>query len=97
MYRIGIIGMGGIARAHLGAYAALGEHVQVTACCDRLLERATGATQGVLMNLGELAGVALHACAYTDYPALIADANVDVDPPYKRFLSSTAMISRNAI
>jgi len=73
-----MIGMGGIARAHLHAYAALATRVQVTACCDRLPERAGGSAQGASINLGALAGVETPARAYTDYRELLADADVDL-------------------
>jgi predicted dehydrogenase len=64
MLNIGIIGVSGIAGAHLGAYDRLPEAARVVALCDTIPEKAAQrAEQGVT--------------AYTDYRDLLADPAVD--------------------
>ncbi|REJ07506.1 gfo/Idh/MocA family oxidoreductase [Microbacterium bovistercoris] len=68
MLRIGIIGTGGIADAHIGGYLAFGEQCQIVALADVLPGRATQKAEAF----------GLDAAAYDDPAAMIADADLDV-------------------
>lgn len=62
---IGMIGLGSINRAHLAGYQSDEARVQITAVCDTRAE----IVQEMALRLG--------AKAYTDYPEMLADAEVD--------------------
>lgn len=64
-FRIGVIGLGGVADAHLSAYRAL-QHVRVVSVCD-LREDVARST-----------ALRLSANAYTDYRALLSDGGLDL-------------------
>lgn len=64
-FRIGIIGLGGVADAHLSAYREL-QQVRVVSVCD-LREEVARST-----------ALRLSANAYTDYRALLSDGGLDL-------------------
>ncbi|MCC7492430.1 MAG: Gfo/Idh/MocA family oxidoreductase [Fimbriimonadaceae bacterium] len=64
--RLALVGCGGISKAHLAGFRALGELGQVTVCCD--LDPAAAAARAA-----ELPG----ARAAVDYAAVLADPSVD--------------------
>ncbi|MHB9109093.1 MAG: Gfo/Idh/MocA family protein [Armatimonadota bacterium] len=76
MVNIGIIGLGGIAGAHIPAYDAL-PNARLVARCDRDPARAAGTAGGVAINLGagDTGTAAARAC--TDYRELLRDPEVE--------------------
>lgn len=76
MIRIGIIGVGGIAGAHISGYSKLTEKACITALCDKIPERARGEGK-VDINIATGGGKAVQATPYTDYREIVQDANVD--------------------
>ena len=58
--KIGIIGNGGISNAHMDGYKALGDRVEVVACCDINFEKAKSYAEkyGVKGNLVAGANIA---------------------------------------
>lgn len=64
-FRIGLIGLGGVASAHLAAYRAL-DTVEIVSVCD------------IAQPLAEATAQEFGARAYTDYRRLLADGGVDL-------------------
>lgn len=64
-FRIGLIGLGGVAAAHLAAYRSLDE-VEIVSVCD------------VQQHLAEAAAREFAARGYTDYRRLLADGGIDL-------------------
>ncbi|HEY3416873.1 MAG TPA: Gfo/Idh/MocA family oxidoreductase [Armatimonadota bacterium] len=77
MIKVGIIGVGGIAGAHLGAYGTM-DDVQVVALCDKIPERASGTGKSVELNIGGGDALSVTATPYTDYRQLLADDTVEL-------------------
>jgi len=75
MINIGIIGLGGIAGAHVAAYGTL-ENVRIIARCDRDPARAAGTAGGITINLGDGDTATGDANLYTDYRELLRDPEV---------------------
>ncbi len=76
MINVGLIGVGGIAGAHLPAYATL-DSAQVVALCDKDPVRARGEGREIPLNIPTGGGTAVQAKAYLDYRELVADAEVE--------------------
>ena len=76
MVNIGIIGLGGIAGAHVGAYNTL-ENARITARCDRDPARAAGTAGGITINIGRGETATGGARTYTDYRELLRDPEVE--------------------
>ncbi|MFE6735387.1 Gfo/Idh/MocA family protein [Microbacterium sp. NPDC057650] len=68
MLRIGIIGTGGIADAHISGYLAFGEQCEIAALADVLPGRAAQKAESF----------GLDAAAYDDPAAMIAEADLDM-------------------
>jgi predicted dehydrogenase len=64
-FRIGLIGLGGVASAHLAAFRTLDE-VEIVSVCD------------IAQTLAETTAREFGARAYTDYRRLVADGGVDL-------------------
>lgn len=64
-FRIGLIGLGGVASAHLAAYRAL-DTVEIVSVCD------------IAQPLADTTAREFGARAYTDYRRLLADGGVDL-------------------
>ncbi|MHB9024340.1 MAG: Gfo/Idh/MocA family protein [Armatimonadota bacterium] len=77
MINVGIIGVGGIAGAHLGAYGKIAD-ARVVALCDIIPERASGTGKSVSLNIGGGDEIAVQATPYTDYRQLLADDAVEL-------------------
>ncbi len=68
--RLGIVGCGAIFKnAHLPAWLAIKDEVEIVAACDIIAERT---------NIDELDGVSKDIKKYTDYRDLLADKDVDM-------------------
>lgn len=76
MVNIGIIGLGGIAGAHIAAYGTL-ENASIIARCDRDPARAAGTAEGITINLGTGETATGNARACTDYRELLLDPEVE--------------------
>jgi predicted dehydrogenase len=76
MVNIGIIGLGGIAGAHVAAYNTLA-NARVTARCDRDPARAAGTAGGITINIGAGETATGAARVYTDYRELLRDPEVE--------------------
>jgi len=76
MVNIGIIGLGGIAGAHVAAYGTL-ENARIVARCDRDPARAAGKAGGIVINLGAGDTATGDARVYTDYRELLLDPAVE--------------------
>jgi len=76
MVNIGIIGLGGIAGAHIPAYETL-PNARLVARCDRNPARAAGTAGGVTINLGAGETGTGAARVYTDYRELLRDPEVE--------------------
>src|SRR3954447_23824828 len=72
--RVGILGTGGIAARHAGAVAAVGEKLQLVACCGRTASRAK-----------EFAAN-LNITSYVDFEQMLQEQRLDLLivtlPPY---------------
>jgi len=77
MVNVGIIGVGGIAGAHLNGYSKL-ENARIVALCDKIPERAEGKNRVTTINLGHTGDTQVQAKPYTDYRDLLADAEVEM-------------------
>jgi len=66
--RVGIIGVGGIAQAHLQGYAKLGDKVELLAFCDTILEKA---------EKGAKEFGSPKAKCFTDYREMLEMKNID--------------------
>jgi len=76
MVQIGIIGVGGIAGAHLAGYARLPQ-ASIVALCDKIPERAAGKAGEIALNIGTTSTAQVQARPYTDYRELLADPAVE--------------------
>jgi len=76
MVNIGIIGLGGIAGAHIPAYATL-PNARLVARCDRDPARAAGTASNVSINIGTGGTETAAARACTDYRELLRDPKVE--------------------
>jgi predicted dehydrogenase len=76
MVNIGIIGVGGIAGAHLAGYRHLPQ-ARIVALCDKIPDRAAGKAGEMQLNIGTTGGTAVQARPYTDYRALLDDPEVE--------------------
>jgi len=75
---IGIVGVGGIAGAHLGGYRKI-DNAQITALCDIIPERASGTTHESALNIGTVGGgTALQVKSYLDYREFVRDPDIEM-------------------
>jgi len=78
MTNIGIVGVGGIAGAHLGCYGKL-DNARIVALCDIIPERARGEKLVSEINIGAVGGGDVtQAASYLDYREFVQDADIEV-------------------
>lgn len=78
MVNIGIVGVGGIAGAHLDGYSRI-DTARIVALCDKIPERASGQKHESTLNIGAVGGgTALQVKSYLDYREFVNDPEVEV-------------------
>lgn len=78
MIKVGIVGVGGIAGAHLNGYASLTEQARIVALCDKDPERASGKGRTIAINVSEGGSVTSAVRLYLDYREFVTDPEVEV-------------------